>query len=88
MAGCDDLEQCKINAAPTSVCGGTDAVESTKFSITSNVVTASKIIIIGYEHVMCMTCFIHDTLSYSNVFTIKQHMGCKGYLEPIVNVVQ
>jgi len=74
MVGCDGLETCLIKATKAEgdfkVCDETAAVSS-EFTIPSNIFTARKDVIIGYEHVICMMCKIHDTLTINTVFTVK-----------------
>ena len=37
----------------------------------------------GYTHNLCMSCYIHGTLTVESIFSIQQEVACTGYLEPI-----
>jgi len=68
----------------TNTCGsGTDFGEKIVIDAVAKTLTATKDVMAGYEYFFCLSCYLHDTLTTDSIFSIKQQVGCLGYLELI-----
>ena len=80
--GCTGVETCELTTATGETCGQTLTASGITFDASSKAVTASKSTLVGSEHLLCMKCTVHANLEVTSIFTIKQNVGCGGYLAP------